>query len=88
MSFNGDAARSRFEEILDDDDDDDDDDEDDEEATNGAAGDDGDEGPNARGTYSKAYVMKHPEVGWVHRGQGRYLPAAKAKVVAAPTVSE
>ncbi len=39
--------------------------------------DDGD-GPNHRGTYSKAYTMLHPEIKWVHRGQGRYLPAATA----------
>lgn len=33
------------------------------------------DGPNERGTYSKAYTTKHPEIRWVHRGQGRYLPA-------------
>ena len=37
------------------------------------------EGPNHRGTYSKAYVLQHPEIKWVHRGQGRYLPAAKGR---------
>ena len=36
-----------------------------------------DEGPNHRGTYSKAYVLQHPEIKWQHRGQGRYLPAPK-----------
>lgn len=46
------------------------------------------EGPNARGTYSKAYVARHPEIEWVHRGQGRYLPAAQARVVAAPSLTE
>ena len=42
--------------------------------------DDGDnaDGPNRRGTYSKEYTLKHPEIGWVHRGQGRYLPASQA----------
>lgn len=37
------------------------------------------EGPNERGTYSKEYTLKHPETKWVHRGQGRYLPASKVK---------
>ncbi|KAM3424901.1 hypothetical protein BST61_g6876 [Cercospora zeina] len=35
------------------------------------------EGPNERGTYSKQYTLKHPEIKWVHRGQGRYLPASE-----------
>ena len=38
--------------------------------------DDDADGPNRRGTYSKQYTLQHPEVEWVHRGQGRYLPAA------------
>lgn len=38
------------------------------------------EGPNDRGTYSKDYTLKHPETKWVHRGQGRYLPASEVKV--------
>lgn len=38
-----------------------------------------DEGPNARGTFSKEYTLRHPEISWVHRGQGRYLPAPKVK---------
>lgn len=38
--------------------------------------DEGD-GPNRRGTYSKAYTLQHPEIEWVHRGQGRYLPASQ-----------
>lgn len=33
------------------------------------------DGPNARGTYSKDYVLRHPGTTWIHRGQGRYLPA-------------
>lgn len=33
------------------------------------------DGPNHRGTYSKEYVIKHPEIKWSHRGQGRYLPS-------------
>ncbi|GIZ42028.1 hypothetical protein CKM354_000530800 [Cercospora kikuchii] len=37
------------------------------------------EGPNERGTYSKEYTLKHPETKWVHRGQGRYLPASEIK---------
>ncbi|KAF7188566.1 hypothetical protein HII31_10228, partial [Pseudocercospora fuligena] len=37
------------------------------------------EGPNHRGTYSKDYVLKHPEIDWIHRGQGRYLPASELK---------
>jgi hypothetical protein len=36
--------------------------------------DDDEDGPNHKGTYSKAYTIKHPEIKWVHRGQGRYLP--------------
>lgn len=38
------------------------------------------EGPNDRGTYSRGYTLKHPETKWVHRGQGRYLPASEIKV--------
>ena len=41
------------------------------------ANDDGDDGPNHRGTYSKAYTLQHPEIKWQHRGQGRYLPMGK-----------
>ena len=37
----------------------------------------GGDGPNHRGTYSKAYVLQHPEIKWQHRGQGRYLPAPR-----------
>jgi hypothetical protein len=37
------------------------------------------EGPNRRGTYSKDYTLRHPEIRWVHRGQGRYLPADEVK---------
>ena len=37
------------------------------------------DGPNARGTYSKDYVSRHPEIKWVHRGQGRYLPVGAIK---------
>ncbi|KAK5108055.1 hypothetical protein LTR62_008829 [Meristemomyces frigidus] len=36
-------------------------------------------GRNARGTYSREYTLKHPETTWVHRGQGRYLPAEEVK---------
>ncbi|RMZ15806.1 hypothetical protein D0860_01405 [Hortaea werneckii] len=36
-------------------------------------------GRNARGTYSKAYTLRHPDIAWVHRGQGRYLPAGEIK---------
>ena len=36
-----------------------------------------DDGPNSRGTYSKKYTLLHPEIAWVHRGQGRYLPVTK-----------
>jgi hypothetical protein len=39
--------------------------------------DDGADGPNHRGTYSKAYVLQHPEIKWQHRGQGRYLPSGR-----------
>lgn len=49
---------------------------------------DGNEGPNARGTFSKAYVMRHPEIEWVHRGQGRYLPATQARSIASAAVVE
>lgn len=38
--------------------------------------DDDADGPNRRGTYSKQYTLQHPEIEWVHRGQGRYLPTA------------
>ena len=42
---------------------------------NGAPGSDGEESePNAKGTYSKKYTLRHPETIWTHRGQGRYLP--------------
>lgn len=37
------------------------------------------DGPNHRGTYSKDYVLKHPDIKWIHRGQGRYLPASELK---------
>ncbi|KAK5154612.1 hypothetical protein LTS14_006750 [Recurvomyces mirabilis] len=43
------------------------------------AGDDNVDGPNARGTYAREYTLRHPEIKWVHRGQGRYLPAVKIK---------
>ena len=49
---------------------------------------DDDDGPNARGTYSKAYTLKHPEVEWTHRGQGRYIPAAQARGIAHPPSAE
>ncbi|QIW98935.1 hypothetical protein AMS68_004453 [Peltaster fructicola] len=32
------------------------------------------DGPNANGTYSREYTLRHPEIAWVHRGQGRYRP--------------
>lgn len=44
---------------------------------------DGDDGPNERGTYSRQYTLRHPSVQWVHRGQGRYLPADHIKREAA-----
>ncbi|KAF2216668.1 hypothetical protein CERZMDRAFT_92743 [Cercospora zeae-maydis SCOH1-5] len=86
------AARDRLRAILlakpqpdfassnDDDDDDDDDVESDHrfEQPRRDARDDV-EGPNERGTYSKQYTLKHPEIKWVHRGQGRYLPASEIK---------
>ena len=37
------------------------------------------DGPNRRGTFSKSYVLQHPEIKWVHRGQGRYLPASRGR---------
>ncbi|GAB7363184.1 hypothetical protein MBLNU230_g3467t1 [Neophaeotheca triangularis] len=40
---------------------------------------DDEEGPNHRGTYSKAYTLRHPEFTWIHRGQGRYLPSASVR---------
>ena len=46
--------------------------------------DDDQNGPNRRGTFSKQYVLQHPDIKWVHRGQGRYLPAEKAH----PTASK
>lgn len=36
-------------------------------------------GPNHRGTYSKEYTRLHPDIKWIHRGQGRYLPASEVK---------
>jgi len=36
-------------------------------------------GRNDRGTFSRAYAQQHPEIVWVHRGQGRYLPASEVK---------
>ncbi|KAK4543336.1 hypothetical protein LTR36_005695 [Oleoguttula mirabilis] len=44
----------------------------------------GDNGPNERGTYSRQYTLRHPNVQWVHRGQGRYLPADEIKREAVP----
>jgi hypothetical protein len=46
---------------------------------------DDDDGPNHKGTYSKAYTLKHPEVKWVHRGQGRYLPSNTVSYPAQPS---
>ena len=39
------------------------------------------EGPNHRGTYSRKYTERHPEITWIHRGQGRYLPASESKTL-------
>lgn len=33
-------------------------------------------GPSAKGLYSKEYTLRHPDIEWTHRGQGRYLPTA------------
>ncbi|KAK6439197.1 hypothetical protein LTR95_004599 [Oleoguttula sp. CCFEE 5521] len=38
---------------------------------------DDENGPNHKGTYSKTFTLRHPEVKWIHRGQGRYLPTTK-----------
>ncbi|KAK6430061.1 hypothetical protein LTR95_013789 [Oleoguttula sp. CCFEE 5521] len=38
---------------------------------------DDENGPNHKGTYSKAFTLRHPEIKWIHRGQGRYLPTTK-----------
>lgn len=35
------------------------------------------DGPNHRGTYSKEYTLQHPEIKFIHRGQGRYIPASE-----------
>ena len=53
---------------------------DEDEASDNENNDENAEGPNDRGTYSKEYTLKHPEIKWVHRGQGRYLPASEVKV--------
>ena len=53
---------------------------DEDEASDDENNDENAEGPNDRGTYSKEYTLKHPEIKWVHRGQGRYLPASEVKV--------
>ncbi|SMR43544.1 unnamed protein product [Zymoseptoria tritici ST99CH_3D1] len=37
--------------------------------------DEGQEGPNHLGTYSKQYTLDHPEIKWMHRGSGRYVKA-------------
>lgn len=84
VSFNDAQSRASFKNII--------------EASSGAAEEDAatgldhastlnddDDGPNARGTYSKAYVAKHPEIGWVHRGQGRYIPLTQARGAATNT---
>jgi hypothetical protein len=39
----------------------------------GADDEDGENDPNHRGTYSKQYTLEHPEIKFVHRGQGRYV---------------
>ncbi|KAK3725944.1 hypothetical protein LTR37_000092 [Vermiconidia calcicola] len=46
------------------------------------------DGPNHRGTYSKAYVLQHPEIKWAHRGQGRYLPATAPRAVNSQSLSQ
>nr|POE62766.1 hypothetical protein CFP56_03670 [Quercus suber] len=33
-------------------------------------------GPGTPITYGKEHILCHPEIEWVHRGQGRYLPAS------------
>lgn len=74
VSWSGELAREVFEELVDNDIKRSDPD--------SALGPDGitnDDGPNHRGTYSKAYVRAHPEIKWIHRGQGRYLPATQAR---------
>lgn len=43
-------------------------------------------GPNARGTYPKEYTLRHPEIQWIHRGQGRYLPISQLKNEAVATL--
>lgn len=48
---------------------------------------DGEGGRNSRGTYSKAYTERHPEVKWVHRGQGRFLPEEEVKRISQPEPS-
>jgi hypothetical protein len=45
------------------------------------------DGRNSRGTYSREYTLRHPEIKWTHRGQGRYLPAEEVRKEPAP-VSE
>ncbi|KAK3068886.1 hypothetical protein LTR53_013201 [Teratosphaeriaceae sp. CCFEE 6253] len=37
------------------------------------------DGRNARGTFSKEHMRRHPKIEWLHRGQGRYLPAVEVK---------
>jgi hypothetical protein len=32
-------------------------------------------------TYSKQWTLRHPEIDWVHRGQGRYISAAQARAL-------
>ncbi|TKA76535.1 hypothetical protein B0A55_05670 [Friedmanniomyces simplex] len=45
-----------------------------------ATTEDGDvDGRNARGTFSREHTQRHPETKWVHRGQGRYLPAGEVQ---------
>jgi hypothetical protein len=45
------------------------------------------EGRNHRGTFSKEYTLNHPEIVWVHRGQGRYLPSKDVHKPASVIVS-
>ena len=44
----------------------------------------GEDPRNSRGTYPREYTLKHPEIKWVHRGQGRYLPAEEVRKEPAP----
>ena len=43
---------------------------------------DGEDGPDENAVVNKAYTLRHPEIDWVHRGNGRYKRASAVKSTA------